>query len=645
GVPERYGSLVTVNNGSAIGYDAVLTGSDVDNAEWWATWEIALTRTGTFENVYLTVESELNYDDDRTYVYAFDLPDGWAPIRTENTDFLLEFMENGYNVSEGNGTGMGTVAVDVSNDDAAPVATFTVDNMVNGTVNESVAVELNATLSGDTGTNQSGIVMYVWDFGDGEMANLTGPETSHTYDIPGEYEIVLRVVDRANRTSAGHTMLLTVADITPPEVTLWFPEVVDVEGRGEVINLTGPNGVNATIVVNVTDADAVDTGYAVLLQVRAKDIEDANWTNQSWEAAVTAGENLTHTFHQILLTPGNQTVRVTVTDDAGNEATATGSILVWDMIPPVAEITVEDATLNAINLTELKENEEFVFNASGSTDNSRLLMVLWEFGDGTVDEDKNDKTDIGDLNEIVKHVYHAPGIYQVNATVVDDWGNSAEATVNVSVLDNVAPEAKFTTWVNGSQGSHVHEETEMIVFNATESSDTSGVIAYYSWDFGDNVTVNGTEAVVNHTYQDPGTMTVNLTIGDGAGHWDRISKTVTVVALDKPDFTVDIQEDEIDTNIKEGDRARIVVKVFNKGEVDLADGETVKVALLVVRTVPVEKTEDNRTIVVSEERTEEVASELIDGLAVNENKTVVLTWKPKHGSYRLRVIVDPDNGW
>jgi hypothetical protein len=63
-------------------------------------------------------------------------------------------------------------------------------------------------------------------------------------------------------------------------------------------------------------------------------------------------------------------------------------------------------------------------------------------------------------------------------------------------------------------------------FDGGGSSDPDGTISTYAWDFGDTKTASGETA--DHTYADPGTYTVKLTVTDNKGLKTTTSLTVTV---------------------------------------------------------------------------------------------------------------------
>lgn len=69
-------------------------------------------------------------------------------------------------------------------------------------------------------------------------------------------------------------------------------------------------------------------------------------------------------------------------------------------------------------------------------------------------------------------------------------------------------------------------EDEIIMFLADGSYDPDGEIVAYEWDFGDETT--GTGIVISHSYSEPGTYIVNLTVTDNDGlmGWNELSITV-----------------------------------------------------------------------------------------------------------------------
>ncbi len=79
----------------------------------------------------------------------------------------------------------------------------------------------------------------------------------------------------------------------------------------------------------------------------------------------------------------------------------------------------------------------------------------------------------------------------------------------VAVLPDQGPVASFTASTAPGSAS--------IRLDGSASSDPDGSIARYDWNFGDGTTADNGGATPTHTYTDPGTYTVTLTVTDDGG--------------------------------------------------------------------------------------------------------------------------------
>lgn len=159
------------------------------------------------------------------------------------------------------------------------------------------------------------------------------------------------------------------------------------------------------------------------------------------------------------------------------------------------------------------------FDASQSSDNDgEIDFYRWNFGDGTSEL----------LAKQPTHTYQQDGMYTVTLTVIDDLG--ATDTVTFSVPVGVDANQRPTA-VPG--GPYQGNEDEIVVFDGTQSSDSDGTISEYIWDFGDDTTGSG--ATITHSYDQPGSYLVTLTVTDNYGDSHAESTTVSIEATEEPE--------------------------------------------------------------------------------------------------------------
>ena len=127
------------------------------------------------------------------------------------------------------------------------------------------------------------------------------------------------------------------------------------------------------------------------------------------------------------------------------------------------------------------------------TNVSDAASVKWNFGDNETSTELNPT-----------HVYKKSGTYTVVVTIADGdvYQLTQSVTVNVTANVNNAPEAAFTSEVNGKT-----------VKFTNKSSDKDGDQLSYVWDFGDGQ--KSTDANPTHVYADYGNYSVKLTVSDG----------------------------------------------------------------------------------------------------------------------------------
>jgi PKD repeat protein len=209
---------------------------------------------------------------------------------------------------------------------------------------------------------------------------------------------------------------------------------------------------------------------------------------------------------------GTYTVGLAVTDNGGASSTDVKVVSVGGApltnAPPTASFTFSCSSLSCS------------FDPSGSVDNDgSIAWYSWNFGDGTTAGVNG--TILGSATAY--HTYGAPGSYTVTLVVTDDWccpGATATDSKTVAVT-NAAPTPKLTITCSGSTCS----------FDGSGSADPDGTIKTYSWNFGDGNSATGSGNVATHTYAQPATYNVALTVTDNAGASGTDSAIVTVLGL------------------------------------------------------------------------------------------------------------------
>ena len=245
------------------------------------------------------------------------------------------------------------------------------------------------------------------------------------------------------------------------------------------------------------------------------------------------GQSTNHTYAN----PGTYQATLTV---------STGNGHCTDQITQT--VTVNPLPTASFNATTVCQGEATQFTSTSSGD--QIISYQWNFGDN--------QTGIG---QNANHTYTQPGTYNVTLTVQTSGGCSDHITQTVTV--NASPTANFNATT-----VCVGEDTQFT------STSTGQDITSYQWNFGDNQT--GTGQNVNHTYAQPGTYQVTLTVQANGGCSDQITRTVTVNSLPTANFTA--------TNVCQGDPTQfnststggqITGYQWNFGDGQTGNGQTV----------------------------------------------------------------------
>ncbi|WP_435178705.1 PKD domain-containing protein [Halorussus sp. AFM4] len=382
-------------------------------------------------------------------------------------------------------------------DDTAPSAALSAED---GVVGSPVTFD-----AGDSSDDRT-VAEYRWDFdGDGTVdRNTTDPTIQHTYDAAGTYEATVTVVDEAGNEDSA-TASVTVDADDPPEAA-FRADGSAVQGVPVSFNATG---------------SADDRGVA-----------EYRWDfDGDGEVDETTGDaTISHTYEET----GDREVGLTVVDTAGQNASTTRTVSVGADEPPEPAFRVESPATPV-------EGEEVVFNASASSDDTGIAEYRWTFA--------GEETKTG---ERVAHTFDGNGTFTVALEVVDEGGNNATRTTNVTVRgpDETPPNAAL-----GANTTSV-AANDPVRFDASDSDDERSRIEEYRWDFdGDGEPERTTDdATVTYAYDAAGTYDATVTVVDAGGNEDSANVTVEVRERDATDPTARLSVDPNET--KTGDEVQ-----------------------------------------------------------------------------------------
>ncbi len=134
------------------------------------------------------------------------------------------------------------------------------------------------------------------------------------------------------------------------------------------------------------------------------------------------------------------------------------------------------------------------------------------------------------------HTYANAGAYAVEMTVTDNFGNTDQASVEITVTAPNLPPAVSPTATPASGPAPLS-----VQFNANGSDPNPGDVLSYSWDFGDSSPAS-TDANPLHVYVSPGTYTATVSVSDGtnpAVSADLVISVGSALSINVKQFKVD----------------------------------------------------------------------------------------------------------
>ena len=316
---------------------------------------------------------------------------------------------------------------------------------------------------------------FLWDFGDGNLDS--GLSAEHTYASSGSYIVAVTASDAFDRSvSTSATVTVNAIDLPTPDFT---------------VSPGGPR-VGEPVFFTATSTSPVP-------------IVSSDW--DFGDGATASGGNVAHTFSAA----GAYTVILTVTDQLGRQATTSKTVTVSSSRPTASFVFSPSSPTTTTTV-------QFNAAASLATSGRTITSYAWNFGDGATTS-----------GVTTSHSFTVEGVYSVVLTVTDSAGESGTTSENVTVttVSGGAPTASFTF-------SPTNPTTAQDVsFNAAASTDPSGTITAYGWNFGDGLPGDGsiaTGVTAAHRFASAGVFNVSLTVTSSTGATATITLSVTVTS-------------------------------------------------------------------------------------------------------------------
>ena len=447
-----------VLNAAEKGQDLVLSGTT-------SNVEAGQTVTITFAGKTYTTTVDGNGDWTWT-VPAADLSglkEGDASVQVSVTNV------NGNTASSAQAFSVDTTAPTVT------INTISGDNMLN-----AAEAAQDLTLSG-TSTAEAGQTVTV-TFNGNQYSAQVQADGSWTLDVPaadlagitdGNAAVTATVSDKAgNPASAGSSVLV---DTTVPQITFNIvagDDIVNIAEHGQALIVSG----------KVTGAQA---GDVITVTLNGKDYTAMLDASGSWSVGVPAAD-------VGALANGDQTISATLTDKAGNSASATHEFDVSLTAPVIAINTL--AVDDVINATE-KGQDLQVSGTSNQPDGTTITVTLNGISyTATTDASGNWSVTVPAAN--VSALGEAS--YVVTASVTDAAGNSASTGHSV-LVDSALPQVT----INPVATDDVINAAE-VAAGQTLSGKVSGAAS------GDTVTISIGGNTYTATVQDDLSWSVNV---------------------------------------------------------------------------------------------------------------------------------------
>lgn len=376
-------------------------------------------------------------------------------------------------------------------------------------------ITLSGLSSYDPSSNAA--LKLTWDFGDGKQnAGADNSIVTHTYDVPGEYELVLRA---ENGQLAGVAKKKIKILASPPVIKLQIRSATQ-PAWSNADKMFFSQSVFGSTVFDFTSQDSVGAlvpGFNARTQiVQAEwDFGDGSPTVTQTQNQLNAREKVSHTYEKA----GSFNITLKLTDEAQNSGQTTKVLILSDNNVPAADFDFQSDDTNTGMTTATKVR----FDASNSTAaQGTVSRYNWRILAAT------NETVFTSTDKSFTYQFPKPGRYEVSLQVTTNLGITSSRVSQKFFVESSPPQAAYSY-------SFYPYIPNRVDFDASSSSDPDANDSLlYSWDFdSDGVyDVIGTkDPKISRVLDQIGVNTVTLQVSDTAGLVSETKQEITITSL------------------------------------------------------------------------------------------------------------------
>ncbi len=333
---------------------------------------------------------------------------------------------------------------------------------------------------------------YVWTGDTQILVDPTVQSPAIDWNIEGVYTLMLETTNQYGCTQ-NDVVLIQVHDSPDIDIDVTITDTV----TGEDTTITGQDVITSCddglIILNTTGITSTSIDASI------------EWFDENGNS-LGIDDNIT------VDPDGEETFSVVATDRFGcpttTQVTIQGSpidITIEQTVTDTDGNGFPDLDVNGDGSLDLCPNENFPITVTNN-DTEQTLTYNWSVSDASVNI-------FGQNSANPAFEPTQAGTYEITVETINQWGCSEVNTIPITVLSDQQPNV-----------NSVLQDCIGLTMNFDVNNPNAG---YYTWDFGDGTILPGTEAP-SHTYDMPGTYTVNLTPIADLSCLTPISQEVTV---------------------------------------------------------------------------------------------------------------------